>query len=71
MSHFLKCLCSLISQIITKVDLLALIGLNDTAPLDPFVVSSQKNPEEIEVKLDRRVLDVFSSSTELNLSILS
>lgn len=54
-----------------KVDLLAWISLDDTAPLDPFVVSSQKNPKEVEVKLDRRVLDVFSSSTELNLSILS
>lgn len=56
---------------ILKVDLLVLIGLDDTALLDPFVVSSQKNPKEVEVKLDGRVLDVFSSSTELNLSILS
>lgn len=56
---------------ILKVDLLVLIGLGDTALLDPFVVSSQKNPKEVEVKLDGRVLDVFSSSTELNLSILS
>lgn len=62
---------SCFSNPVLKVDLLALIGLDDTALLDPFVVSSQKNSKEVEVKLDGRVLDVFSSSTELNLSILS
>lgn len=62
---------SYFSNPILKVDLLVLIGLDDTALLDPFVVSSQKTPKEVEVKLDGRVLDVFSSSTELNLSILS
>lgn len=71
MSHFLKYLCSLTSNPNLKVDLLALLSLDDTAPLDPFVVSSQKPPKEVELKLDGRVLDVFSSSTELNLSVFS
>lgn len=62
---------SYFSNPVLKVDLLVLISLGDTALLDPFVVSSQKKPKEVEVKLDGRVLDVFSSSTELNLSILS
>lgn len=49
-----------------------MISLDDTALLDPFVVSSQKNPtKEVEVKLDGCVLAMFSFSTELNLSILS